>query len=345
MNPLLYLISFFLLSVAGVFGVDLPGLLLVDRESQRPATGSGYFVSVPDSVSIYATDLVSEASSVDLDRHKPRTVAPVPAPTPSSPSPPETPVAPPTPTPEVTEEEQPVTPLPPPSPPSPSTNTDGAFTVQAIVDATNRERMRAGLTPLRVDVGLNRMASQKVDNMIRYDYFDHVSPQGVDLKMLAEQAGYRYILIGENLAYGNFADPQAIVDAWMDSPGHRANILHTGYTHIGVGLRQARFRGIDAWVAVQEFSVPADTCPQPSQAMSGQIASQRVQLETLQQDIEALDTQLSGMSPSDPAYAQRVAEYNALVVELRALAEAHNASVASYNESVREHRACVEAIL
>lgn len=339
MNALLYLASFFLLTSMGVFGFDLPGAFLIDRNTSAGEANSGYFISVPEALPA-RTAPDSTIESVDPRSHtmKEPALAPTPRLTTNQPS-------------DVAPSSTSATPLLE----EPTRNVaagptvaiaaiEHSFTTSAIVNATNNERIRRGLRPLDIDPGLTTMAEKKVDDMVRYDYFEHVSPAGVGLNDLAQSVDYQYILIGENLAYGNFTDPQSIVDAWMDSPGHRANILHEKYTHIGVSIRQAHFRGIDAWIAVQEFSIPAATCPPPSEVMSARIIARRGELDAYQQELTKRDDELSKTPTSSSRYNTLVSEYNALVAEFRALADIHNAQVAQYNEAVRAHQACVASV-
>lgn len=339
MNALLYLASFFLLTSLGVFGIDLPGAFLVEREVPDQGPSSGYFVSVPQSLppelALPMTERVAEAIDPSHNEMK------EPIALPSETVPMRDPVSPSLSTKSTYVQHSSDT----PSQPTTAIAAVGdSFTTNAIVQATNNERVRAGLSPLQIDAGLTRMAQTKVDDMLRYDYFEHISPSGVGLHDLATVVGYQYILIGENLAYGNFVNPQSIVDAWMESPGHRANILHATYTHIGVSIRHAHFRGIDAWIAVQEFSIPAAACPPPSDALSAEIAAQRTQLDGYQRELTTRDTELSKTPTSYAQYNTLVAEYNALVETFRALAKTHNADVAEYNEAVRAHRACVASV-
>jgi uncharacterized protein YkwD len=107
----------------------------------------------------------------------------------------------------------------------------------------NRDRAQAGETPLNPDPRLQAAAQSHVDELIAQDYFAHVSPSGVtpvdrvrsDGYIPGPEFGY---LIGENLAWGtlSLSTPQAIVEAWMNSPEHRANILEANYADTGIAL-------------------------------------------------------------------------------------------------------------
>ena len=103
-----------------------------------------------------------------------------------------------------------------------------------LVEAMNRERAMHGLGPLRLNPTLSRAAADRIDDMFAKRYFDHVSPDGVEPFVWATKRGYRYRLIGENLAVGYRGT--AVVDGWMRSPGHRENILTPGFDEVGVAI-------------------------------------------------------------------------------------------------------------
>ena len=103
-----------------------------------------------------------------------------------------------------------------------------------ILDAMNRERAAKGLRPLKLNAELSLAASDRIRDMFAKNYFAHVSPDGLDPFVWAEQRGYDYRLIGENLAVGFRG--QAVVDGWMRSRGHRENILQRGFQEVGIAI-------------------------------------------------------------------------------------------------------------
>jgi uncharacterized YkwD family protein len=124
------------------------------------------------------------------------------------------------------------TPTPAPSPapaPTPGLNADE----QHILNAVNAERAKAGLGPLRIDMRLVATARQKSQDMITNRYFAHQSPVLGSPFDQMRRAGITYRIAGENIA-GNSSAAGAM-QAWMQSPGHRANILNPNFTHIGIG--------------------------------------------------------------------------------------------------------------
>lgn len=113
----------------------------------------------------------------------------------------------------------------------------------AVLCLINRQRAQHGETPLKLNAELEQAAEGHVQEMVSADYFDHVSPSGLTPVGRVRATGYipsplvGYV-IGENLAWGtlSLATPEAIVAAWVVSPGHLANILESQYSDTGVGV-------------------------------------------------------------------------------------------------------------
>lgn len=107
-------------------------------------------------------------------------------------------------------------------------------TADVLVDAMNRQRAAHGLGPLRLNAKLSLAAEDRIGDMFAKRYFAHVSPDGIDPFEWVLQRGYRYRLVGENLAVGYRG--AAVVDGWMRSPGHRENILERGFDEVGIAI-------------------------------------------------------------------------------------------------------------
>jgi uncharacterized protein YkwD len=127
-------------------------------------------------------------------------------------------------------------------------HTSNAFD-DAVVAAMNRERVAHGLRPLRLNDQLTLAAKDRTRDMLAKRYFDHVSPDGISPFKWAERRGYDYREIGENLALG-YASAAAVVDGWMHSPGHRANILGAGFDDVGIAVAESPVRGYGAPLVV-----------------------------------------------------------------------------------------------
>lgn len=106
---------------------------------------------------------------------------------------------------------------------------------QKVVELTNEERAAQGLDPLKIDKELSNVAEKKSQDMAQNGYFSHNSPTYGSPFDMMKQFGIEYRTAGENIAKGQ-QTPQEVVDAWMNSEGHRANILNENFTHIGVGF-------------------------------------------------------------------------------------------------------------
>ncbi|WP_052476000.1 CAP domain-containing protein [Cohnella kolymensis] len=102
-----------------------------------------------------------------------------------------------------------------------------------VVTLVNRNRAKAGLKPVTLSTKLSAVAKAKAIDLYTNDYFDHISPiYGSPFKMM-KAFGITYNYAGENIARGQ-KTPQAVVTAWMNSPGHRANIMNKHYKYIGM---------------------------------------------------------------------------------------------------------------
>lgn len=114
-----------------------------------------------------------------------------------------------------------------------------------VIRLVNVERARAGLPALKTNWQLSRVARYKSADMANRGYFSHTSPTyGSPFRMM-ESFGLRFSAAGENIAYGQ-RTPAEVMRDWMNSPGHRSNILSRNYTEIGVGLAKNK-NGVCYW--------------------------------------------------------------------------------------------------
>ncbi|MFE1776135.1 CAP domain-containing protein [Streptomyces sp. NPDC059008] len=108
--------------------------------------------------------------------------------------------------------------------------------VRQVVRLVNAERTGHGCPPVRWNAVLQRAAQRHSDDMATRHFFDHTNPDGADAGERITRAGYAWSSYGENISVGR-ATPSAVMTAWMDSPGHRRNILQCDLADIGVGIR------------------------------------------------------------------------------------------------------------
>ncbi|WP_329379109.1 CAP domain-containing protein [Streptomyces sp. NBC_01716] len=139
---------------------------------------------------------------------------------------------------------RPTTAEPGPKPdPKPTTNEPepggggGGFAEQ-VTTLVNSERSKAGCGPVTANSQLETAALRHSQDMAAKDYFDHTSPDGRDPGDRITAAGYRWTTYGENIARGQ-QTPASVMEGWMNSPGHRANILNCAFKEIGVGVHDA----------------------------------------------------------------------------------------------------------
>ena len=211
-----------------------------------------------------------------------------------------------------------------------------------IIAQTNIQRYDNGqLLPLIENVKLNAAARAKADDMFKNQYFEHVSPSGVDPGTLVKRAGYDYIVTGENLILGNFKDEQEVVQLWMDSPGHRANILHKRFTDIGVAIVKGTYQGQTVWIGVQEFGLPLSSCTSPSADLKVQIDKNIKELDRLSLQIEAKKSDIDAADKHSEEYNIYVDQYNNLVAKYNELNQTTKNIIGEYNVQVNNFNRCI----
>ena len=117
-----------------------------------------------------------------------------------------------------------------------------------VVNLVNSERAAQGLMALQKDSRLAALAQQKAEDMAKNQYFSQTSPTYGSAFDMLKAAGYSYKTAGENIAMGQ-KSAASVMDGWMHSSGHRANILHTSYEKIGVGYAVSA-DGMPYWVQI-----------------------------------------------------------------------------------------------
>lgn len=120
---------------------------------------------------------------------------------------------------------------------TPASSASGSYASfqNQVVQLVNQERTSRGLKALAVDSALTNTATLKSQDMAKLGYFDHTSPTYGSPFDMMKQFGISYRTAGENIAWGQ-TSPSQVMQGWMDSEGHRANILNSSYTKIGVGI-------------------------------------------------------------------------------------------------------------
>ena len=108
----------------------------------------------------------------------------------------------------------------------------------ALLQATNDDRVQNQALPLKYNGQLQLAAQAKANDMVKNDYWSHQTPTGEQPWSFVTKTGYQYQTAGENLAYG-FSSAGTVMNAWLQSPEHRANLLSDNYSEVGFGVAQA----------------------------------------------------------------------------------------------------------
>lgn len=234
-----------------------------------------------------------------------------------------------------------------------------------IITDTNKQRTDNNVKLLAKNDDLMNAANLKIDDMLRDQYFEHVSPAtGRDASYFVGQVKYNYSYIGENLALGDFKSEEDLVNAWMNSPGHRENILRGEYSQIGAAARKGIINGRDTWLAVQIFGHPAPNCTSPDadlkleietkQKQYGQIDDINQQIDNLRKDGQVLIDQGNAkitegnVDEGTDLYNKgkaKMDEANQLVEDnqyLSNLYEEIQLLVADYNNQVNKYNDCIK---
>lgn len=219
------------------------------------------------------------------------------------------------------------------------------LTREGIIKWTNLQREKYNLPPLKESLKLNLSSAIKVEDMFQNQYFAHLSPEGEGVADLAKIVDYKFILIGENLALGNFKNDEGLVQSWMESPGHRENILNQRYQEIGVAVKKDKFEGKEVWLAVQHFGLPLSACPQPEENLLAQIKENENELNQIQTELEKLQLEIKKMKPKrGVAFSQKIKEYNILVGKHNSLLEKNKILIEDYNKKVKLFNNCVSGV-
>lgn len=222
------------------------------------------------------------------------------------------------------------------------------LTRDGILQWTNTQRATtASLPPLAGNGNLDAIARARLKDLFAKQYFEHVSPDGSSASTIAKDIGYSFILIGENLALGDFGSDERVVQAWMDSPGHRANILNTKYSELGVATQKGTYQGRETWIAVQIFGLPLSTCPQPDQEIKTNIvdsekavAEMKTVLGWKKQGLESIGAPTT--QGAVDAYNALVNEHNKIVEQMNALIANIKLWVTAYNEQIAIFNDCLK---
>ena len=239
----------------------------------------------------------------------------------------------------------------------------------SVIYLTNKAREGNGLPPLLGNHLLDAIAHARAKDMLEKQYFAHISPTGQQASDLAQEFGYAYKIIAENIGSGHFYTNQKIVDGWMQSPGHRENILSSDVRDMGAAVVKGNMKGKETYVAVQIFGLQSppvahNDCVTPSENLIRDIEIKKAEITSLRNQLVRLQDELDADQESierDKKYtyedAQRIQKinekihvfnekslwYNRLVAEAKAKATVMESMVDEYNRKLQDYNQCRNA--
>lgn len=155
----------------------------------------------------------------------------------------------------------------------------GNIDQKKLIELTNIERQKLGLSPVSENSALDQAAAAKAQNMFAENYWAHFAPSGKSPWDFMLGAGYKFSYAGENLAK-NFTNSDDVVKAWMASPSHRDNLLNPKYKDIGIAVADGVLNGQRTTLVVQEFGTTENLAVKPAVDVQGK------QIAVPKQDIE-----------------------------------------------------------
>ncbi len=220
-------------------------------------------------------------------------------------------------------------------------NDKNKISIDGIIYYTNIERTKIGLKPLSKNIFLNNSASKKMDDMFSRQYFEHTAPDNKTVVDLVKDSGYKFQIVGENLALGHFDNDKDLVQAWMNSPTHKDNILNAKYTEIGIGVGVANYKGKNQWIAVQHFAKPLPKCEEVDDILRKSIDAEKKSLEDEERELQkmagVIETTAVENLPMNYLnnYNERVKTYNSRLDVLKVDIEKFNETIVKYNSCIK----------
>ena len=224
---------------------------------------------------------------------------------------------------------------------------ESVLSIEGIINFTNKQReLNSSLSPLFQNSKLNQIASLRIKDMFEKQYFEHKSPSGIGASNIADDIGYSFILVGENIALGNFNGDEDVVQAWMDSPGHRVNILNSRYTEIGIGVEKGLYKGKKVWLAVQIFGRPLSLCAEPDYSIKKMINELENKISLLDIKIKVYYLEIQSMEKGKikdiEEYNKKISQYNETINQIKSLNGDIKNFIDRYNSQVRIFNVCIE---
>ena len=184
---------------------------------------------------------------------------------------------------------------------------------KAVIELTNKEREKMGLSDLKENEALDKAAAAKAANMFSENYWAHYAPSGKTPWDFIMGSGYKFTFAGENLAK-NFYKSNEVVAAWMASPTHRDNLLNGNYKDIGIAVVEGVLNGQKTTLVFQEFGTTENVVSRPTAEISGkQIQIPQTELDKPQLAVSSLNPQANINSLFDPYQATKYASLSVII--------------------------------
>lgn len=183
------------------------------------------------------------------------------------------------------------------------------ISVNKLYQLTNQERESNNLSDLSYDEKLANAAYQKAQDMFNRNYWAHYGPNGVTPWDFILKSGYQYEFAGENLAK-NFLFSQGVMDAWMNSPTHKENILRRDYSEVGFAVVNGTLNGEQTTLIIQMFGKPLGALAQKSPAVPESPLVQAAEKVPKPQVVEISPTVVPETKPEILAKASQVFPFN-----------------------------------
>ena len=183
---------------------------------------------------------------------------------------------------------------------------NGNIDQKNVIELTNKEREKKGLSGLTENEALDKAAAAKAQNMFTENYWAHYAPSGKTPWDFILGAGYHFTYAGENLAK-NFYKSDEVVTAWMNSPTHRENLLNPNYKDIGIAVVDGVLNGQKTTLVVQEFGTTENVTSRPTADVQGSEIQVPINDFNKPQLIAASERNLNFNSLVDPYQVTKVA--------------------------------------
>ena len=214
------------------------------------------------------------------------------------------------------------------------------LTPDNVIYFTNKERKKYGLEELKKNEKLLNSSLKKAEDIIKYQTFAHILPDGKELVDILKENNYDPIVAGENLFIADYVTPKIVVEKLMQSPNHRENILNKKYKDIGVGIYKGIYKGKEMIVVVQHFGTSFDFCKKPDENLKNQIELLKKDLDKKIEYLNELKKEID--LDSSNLKEEKISKFNNLIDEYNLTVAIYKENVKIYNEQVLEFNKCIK---